>query len=195
MQGSLDTNLNLANGLLVLLLSGLKQWLSFVNKAAKTSILGVLGESRQRPHSSCMGDSFIPLSSTLCSALVSWLHSCLMTTQRVTTKGEGSPDQPPRRGHRLDRRWSRSPVRWCTGCCSWWSPPTAAESPRSPPMSDCRSRRLFQRSRAWQQRSYLSNVCVGEGAERTEDKRKDECNRSQQRSHNHRMWRVRWQNK
>lgn len=47
MQGSLDTNLNLANGLLVLLLSGLKQWLSFVNKAAKTSILGVLGEKTE----------------------------------------------------------------------------------------------------------------------------------------------------
>lgn len=53
--------------------------------------------------------------------------------------------------------------RWCTARCSLWSPPTAAGSPRFPPMSDCRSRRQFQTSRAWQQRSYLNNVCVGQG--------------------------------
>lgn len=156
-------------------------------------------ERRQRPHSSCMRDSFYPsvIYALLCTSFVTkLLFNDHTEGHDHGGKGGGrSPDRPPRRSRRLDRRWSRSPVRWCTGCCSWWSPPTAAESPRSPPMSDCRSRRLFQRSRAWQQRSYLSNVCVGEGAERTEDKRKDECNRSQQRSHNHRMWRVRWQNK
>lgn len=51
----------------------------------------------------------------------------------------------------------------CMACCSWWSPPTVAASPRFPPTSDCRSRRRCQMSRAWQQRSYLNNVCMGQG--------------------------------
>lgn len=70
------------------------------------------------------------------------------------------------RCHRWGRRWCRSLWRWCTARCNLQSPPTAAESPRFPPTSDCRNHRQFQTSRAWQQRSYLNNVCVGQRAKR-----------------------------
>lgn len=46
--------LDLADGLLVLLLSGLKEGLCLINQAAKTSILGVLEEHRQKSHTSCI---------------------------------------------------------------------------------------------------------------------------------------------
>lgn len=84
---------------------------------------------------------------------------------------QDSPDQRRHRCCRRGRRMCRWLRWWCTARCSLWSPPTAAGSPHSPPTSGCRSRRRFRMSRAWQQRSYLNNVCVGQG-QRTEKKKR-----------------------
>lgn len=88
----------------------------------------------------------------------SYAASATLSTQTIY-----SLDQQLRRcRHR--GRWLCRSSRWCcTARCSLWSPPTTRESPRFPPKSDCRSRRRFRRSPAWQQRSYLSNVCAGQG--------------------------------
>lgn len=83
---------------------------------------------------------------------------------------QDSLDQQVHRCHRRGRWLCRS-SRWlCTARCSLWSPPTATESPRFPPTSDCHSRRQFRTSRAWQQRSYLNNVCAGQGNIKTRER-------------------------
>lgn len=48
--------LNLSDGLLVLLISGLEEGLCLINEAAKTSILGVLRETGQESYSKCTSE-------------------------------------------------------------------------------------------------------------------------------------------
>lgn len=97
---------------------------------------------------------------------------------------QDSLDQQLHRCHRRGRWLCRSSQWWCTARCNLWSPPTATGSPRFPPTSDCHSRRRFRTSRAWQQRSYLSNVCAGQGKgterrEKEKEQRKDKYNSHQ----------------
>ncbi len=109
-------------------------------------------------------------------AMIYSLHCMSLKTMYYAEDHQGRQDSLDQRLHRCHHRGRclcRWLQRWCTACCSSWSPPTAAGSLRFPPTSDCRSRHQFQMSRAWQQRSYLNNVCVGQGqgTERTREGR------------------------